>query len=103
CQRCAAIADKPFEVLMMCAAVGLIVKSCIDDAACQVLEQLGYIAAWRYGNFDAGFRFGQLGYELIERKDLRRFEGHVSLMLSTLLMPWSKHVTHCRPVIRRSS
>src|SRR5262245_5571240 len=24
-------------------------------------------------------------------------------MLSTLLMPWSKHVTHCRPVIRRSS
>ncbi|HKA60421.1 MAG TPA: sigma 54-interacting transcriptional regulator, partial [Gemmatimonadales bacterium] len=103
CQRCAAIADKPFEVLMMCAAVRLILKSGIHDAACQVFEQLGYIAAWRYGNFDAGFRFGQLGYELIERKDLRRFEGHVSLMLSTLLMPWSKHVTHCRPVIRRSS
>ena len=35
----------------------------------------GYLAAWRFGDFESGFRFGQLGYELIERRGLRRFEG----------------------------
>src|SRR4030095_10191713 len=60
------------------------------------------LAGWRYGNFKACFRFGQLGYELIERKGLRRFEGYVCLMFSTLMMPWAKHVLTCRPVIDRT-
>jgi hypothetical protein len=63
---------------------------------------LGYLAGWRYGDFDACFRFGQLGYELIERKGLRRFEGYVCLMFSSLMMPWAKHVLTCRPVIDRT-
>ena len=98
----AVIANKPFEVLMMCAAFRLILERGLHDAAPHVFAQLGYMAPWRFGNFDAGFRFGQLAYELIERKDLRQFEGRVCLIVSTLLMPWSKHVTQCRPVIRRT-
>ena len=46
--------------------------------------QLGYLAAWRFDDFEAAFRFGQLGYELIERRGLRRFEGIVCLNVSTL-------------------
>src|SRR4029078_5197173 len=72
------------------------------DRAWHVLDKLGSLDAWLFGDFDAAFRLGQLGYELIERKDLRRFEGTVCLMLSTLVMPWSKHVTNCRSVVRRS-
>ena len=99
---CASVAGKSFEVLMMCAALRLILERGIHDSACQMFEQLGYVAAWRFGNFEAGVRFGQLGYELVARRDLRRFEGHVGLMFSTLLMPWSKHVRDIRPVIRRT-
>ena len=56
------------------------------------LHSLGYLAAWRFGDFEAAFRFGQLGYELIERRGLRRFEGTVCLNFSTLVMPWARHV-----------
>jgi PAS domain S-box-containing protein len=99
---CAAVADKPFEVLIICAAVRLILERGIHDAACHAFGQLGYLAAWRFGDFNAAFHFGQLGYELIERKGLRRFEGLMCLIFSTLVMPWSKHVTSCRSVIRRT-
>src|SRR5262245_19371168 len=102
CHSCAAVADKPFEVLIMCAAVRLALQHGIHDATCHSLVQLAYLAGWRFGNFEAAFHFGELGYELVERKDLRRFEGLVALVFSTMVMPWSKHVRTCRPVIRRT-
>src|SRR5262249_34694520 len=100
---CAAVADKPFEVLSMCAAVRLALQRGLHDATCHSLVQLAYIAGWRFGNFEAAFHFGRLGYELVERRDLRQFEGLVSLISSTMVMPWSKHVRTCRSVIRRTS
>src|SRR5262245_36200063 len=99
---CAAVADKPFEVLIMCAAVRLALQHGIHDATCHSLVQLAYLAGWRFGNVEAAFRCGELGYELVERKDLRRFEGLVALVFSTMVMPWSKHVRTCRSVIRRT-
>jgi PAS domain S-box-containing protein len=100
---CAASANKPFEVLIVCAAVHLNLEHGIHDAACYAFAHLGYLAAWRYDNFEAGFRFGQLGYGLVDRKGLRRFEALVCMIFSSVIMPWSKHVTSCRSVIRRTS
>ena len=98
----AASVNKTFEVLIICSAVNLTLERGVHDASCWAFAVLGYLAAWRYGNFEAAFRFGQLGYELVERTGLRRFEGFVCLNFSTLIMPWAKHVTTCRPVIRRT-
>jgi len=90
------------EVLIASNAVDLTLRRGTDDGSCFAFVWLGYLAGWRYGDFDACFRFGQLGYELIERKGLRRFEGYVCLMFSSLMMPWAKHVLTCRPVIDRT-
>jgi PAS domain S-box-containing protein len=98
----AASVDKNFNVLIICSAVELTLDRGVHDASCWAFTVMGYLAAWMYGNFEAAFRFGELGYELIERTGLRRFEGYVCLIFSTLLMPWAKHVTVCRPVIRRA-
>jgi len=94
--------DRTLEVLIICSAIALTLDRGIHDASCWAFAVLGYLAAWRYGNFEASFRFGQLGYELIERTGLRRFEGFVCLNFSALIMPWAKHVASCRPVIRRT-
>jgi len=101
-ETCAASLDRTFEVLIICSAVALTLERGIHDTSCLAFTQLGYLAAWRYGNFEAGFRFGQLGYELVERTGLRRFEDYVVLNFSALLMPWAKHVASCLPVIRRA-
>jgi PAS domain S-box-containing protein len=98
----AASVDLTFEVLTICSAVALTLERGVHDASCWAFTVLGSLAAWRYGNFEAAFRFGQLGYELIQRTGLRRYEGFVCLTFSTLLMPWAKHVATCRPVIRRT-
>lgn len=98
----AATSDRTFEVLIICAAVALTLERGTHDASSWAFAVLGYLAAWRYGDFKASFRLGQLGYELIERTGLRRFEGFVCLNFSSLIMPWAKHIATCRPVIRRT-
>ena len=36
---------------------------------------LGMVAGPRFGDYQAGFRFGQLGYDLVERRGLKRFQA----------------------------
>src|SRR4029450_6715142 len=87
------VADNlPIQILIASNAVDLTLLRGTHDGSCFAFAWLGYVAGWIYGSFDAAFRFGRLGYELIERKALRRFEGYICLMFSTLIMPWAKHV-----------
>ena len=99
---CAASTHKPSEVVILCAAVDLVLDRGIHEAASWAFAHLGYQSAWFFDDFDRAFHFGQLGYELIERTGLRRFEGLVCLHVSTLVMPWARHATQCRPLIRRT-
>jgi len=99
---CAATTNWIFDILCTCAAVSLTLEHGTHDASCRAFSVLGYLAAWRYGNFEASFRISQIGYQLVERTGLRRFEGFVCLTFSTLVLPWAKHVVSCRPVIHRT-
>ena len=99
--NCAASVSAACTIVTVCAAIDLILERGIHDTAPHAFAQLGYLAAWRFNDFEAGFRFGELGHELIERRALFRFEGIVCLNVSTLVMPWARHVTRCRSVIRR--
>ena len=40
------------------------------DASLLWLRLLGMIAGPRFGDYKAGFRFGRLGYDLVERRGL---------------------------------
>ncbi len=98
----ATVVGDDFQILIASAAIDLTLQRGIHDGSCFAFVWLGYVAGWLYGSLDACFRFGQLGYELIERKGLRRFEGYICLIFSTEVMPWAKHVLSCRPVIERT-
>jgi PAS domain S-box-containing protein len=99
---CAATVSQPCTVLIVCTAIDLVLQRGLHDTACHAFGQLGYLAAWHFNDFKPAFRLGQLGYELIERRGLSRFEGLVCLNVSTLVLPWAKHVRQCRSVIRRT-
>jgi len=43
-------------------------------------------------HYQVGFRFGQLGYELVERRGLKRFEASTYLSFSIYVLRGTKHV-----------
>ena len=53
-------------------------------------------------NYKAGFRFGRLGYELVEKRGLRRFQARTYVSFGNLVMPWTKHVKTGRDLLRRA-
>ena len=47
----------------------------------------GQVAGPRFGDYEAGFRFGQLGYELVEQRGLKRFQARIYMMLRNFRHP----------------
>ena len=72
------------------------------DGSCFAYVWLGMIAGPRFGDYEAGFRFGRLGYELVEKRGLKRFEARTYLCFGHLVMPWTKHVRAGRDLPRRA-
>ena len=60
------------------------------------------IARPHFGNYHAGFRFGRLGYELVEKRGLERFEARTCLWFAQFVVPWTQHIRMCRDLMRRA-
>ena len=60
------------------------------------------IAGPRFGDYQAGFRFGRLGYELVEQRGLKRFQARTYMIFGSLVMPWTRHVRAGRDLLRRA-
>ena len=50
----------------------------------------------------AGFRFGRLGYELVEKRGLRRYQARAYMSFGNLVMPWTRHIRTGRELVRRA-
>src|SRR5262245_47649465 len=88
--------------LAICKAVNLSLDVGNADSSCVAYVWLGLVAGARFGNYKAGFRFGQLGYELVERRGLRPFQVRTYLIFGSNLMPWTKHVRVGHELLRRA-
>jgi predicted ATPase len=62
------------------------------DASCHAYVWLGMILRSRFGNFEAGFRFGRLGIDLVEQRGLDRFKARVYSDFGHLINPWTRHL-----------
>jgi hypothetical protein len=60
------------------------------------------IAGSRFGNYKDGFRFGRLGYELVEKRGLTRYQARTYLSFGNIVMPWAKHALEGRDLVRRA-
>ena len=67
--------DANLLALVICRAVNLSLERGNSDASCVAYVVLGMIAGARFGDYQAGFRFGQLGYDLVERRGLDALPG----------------------------
>jgi signal transduction histidine kinase len=72
------------------------------DGSCIGYVFLGMMAGPRFGNYKVGFRFGQLGYELVEKRGLKRFQARACVSFGNIVMPWTKHIRAGRDLVRRA-
>jgi PAS domain S-box-containing protein len=63
---------------------------------------LGFVAGPRFGDYQAGFRFGQLGYDLVEKRGLKRFQTRIYFNFGSLVIPWTRHIRSGRDLVRRA-
>src|SRR3981081_4013772 len=75
----AAFAGATLSVLVLSRAVNLSLERGNSDGSCFAYEWLGAVAGARFGDYNTGFRFAQLGYELVEQRGLRRFQARTYL------------------------
>ena len=51
---------------------------------------------------DAAFRFGQLGYDLVEQRGLKRFQARTYMDFGNIILPWTRPVRAGRDLVRRA-
>ena len=88
--------------LLICKAVNLSLERGNCDASCVLYANFFRVAGRRFGDYQMGFRFGQLGCELVERRGLTRFEASTYLCFSCFAVRWMRPVGECRDLLRRS-
>jgi PAS domain S-box-containing protein len=94
--------DKNLSSLVICRMVNLSIEYGNSDGSCIAYVYLGMIAGPHFGNYDAAFRFGRLGYELVESRGLRRFQARSYMCFASHIVPWAKHIDACRELIGRT-
>jgi PAS domain S-box-containing protein len=84
----------------VCYAVNLSLERGNSDASCLAYVWLGKIAGAYFGDHQVGVRFGRLSQELVEKRNLKRFEAQTYLWFAENIAPWTDHIRNCRELIR---
>jgi PAS domain S-box-containing protein len=94
--------DENLLSLVICRMVNLSLEHGNSDGSCFAYVWLGMIAGPHFGNYEAGFRFGRLGYDLVEQRGLHRFQARTYMSFGNLVMPWTRHILTGRDLVRRA-
>ncbi len=95
--------DANLLALIICRAVNLSLERGNCDASCSAYEWLSMIAGPHFGDYRAvAYRFGQLGYDLVEARGLTRFQARTLMDFGGSVLPWTRHVLAGRDLLRRA-
>ena len=94
--------DKNLVSLVICRMVNLSLVYGNSDGSCFAYVWLGMILGPYFGDYRAGFRFGRLGYDLVEKRGLHRYEARTYMSFGNIVMPWTKHIQTGRDLVRRA-
>src|SRR5580700_430639 len=95
--------DTNLLALVACRAVNLSLEGGNCDASCSAYVWLSMVAGERFGDHrTAVYRFGQLGYDLVEGRGLTRFQARTFMDFGYGVVPWTRHVRAGRDLLRRA-
>src|SRR5271170_4029285 len=98
----AVFTDANLFALVVCGAVSLSIEHGNNDGSCVHYVWLSFVAGHRFGDYKNALRFGQLGYDLVEKRGLKRFQAATYAAFANCIMPWTKHLLACCNVTRQA-
>lgn len=98
----ALFSDWNLHCLFLCRTVNLSLEHGNSDASCLAYTFIATVLGPRFGKYDAAYRFGCSGLQLVEKHGLDRFKARVYLVFGNLVNPWARHVRMGPPFLRRS-
>ncbi|HTB87488.1 MAG TPA: AAA family ATPase [Steroidobacteraceae bacterium] len=94
--------DRNLFALVACRGSSLSIERGNNDGSCLIYVWFSDIAGHRFGDYQDAFRFAQLGYELVEKHGLKRFQASTYVSFAGMIMPWMKRLSDCRKVQERA-
>ena len=94
--------DHNLLCLVLCRMANISLEHGNSGASCFAYVWLGMIVGPHFDDYPMAFRFGQLGFELVEQRGLDRFKARVYMSFGNLVNPWTKHLKIGRPLVRRA-
>jgi PAS domain S-box-containing protein len=94
--------DEHLSSLVVCRLVTLSLEHGNCDGAAFGYVWLAMFAGPRFNNYPAGFRFGQLGYDLVEKRGLTRYQARTWMSIGAMVTPWAEHAANGRELVRRA-
>jgi len=88
--------------LIICQSVNLSLNCGNCDGSSFAYVMLGMIAGTRYDDYQAAVRFGQVGYDLVEQRGLKRFQARTYMNFGNVILIWTRHVNVARDLVRRA-
>jgi predicted ATPase/signal transduction histidine kinase len=94
--------DDNLLCLVLCRMANISLEHGNSHASCFAYVWLGMILGPQFDEYPMAFRFGQLGFQLVEQRGLTRFKARVYMSFGNLITPWTRHVRAGRPLVRRA-
>jgi len=94
--------DQNLHSLAICRMVNLSLEHGNSDGSCFAYVWFAMIAGPFFGNYRDGYRFGRLGYELVEKRGLTRYQARTYMSFGSYVLPWAKHALGGRDLVRRA-
>jgi PAS domain S-box-containing protein len=73
-----------------------------NDGSCLAYAWLGGVLGAYFGDYQAGFRFGRLGVDLVEKRGLDRFSARVYQIFAVHVAHWTQPLPTCQVLLRRA-
>lgn len=100
-QSPALFTDEKLHSLVICRMVNLSLEHGNSDGSGIGYAWLGAFLRPRFDNPEAGFRFGQVALDLVEKRGLLRWKARIYLDFGMVITPWSKHMRSGVELVRR--
>ncbi|MGF6771899.1 PAS domain S-box-containing protein [Paraburkholderia sp. GAS199] len=94
--------DPNLCALVLCRMVNLSLEHGNCDASCYAYVWFATYAGPLFDQYEVGYRFGRLGYALVEHHRLTRFKARTYTSFGNIVIPWARHVLEGREPIRRA-
>jgi PAS domain S-box-containing protein len=88
--------------LVVCRMAALSLEHGNSDGSCLAYAWLGSVLGMYFGDYQAGFSFGRLGLDLVDKRGLDRFKARVYLVFAVHVVNWTQNLSISRGLLRRA-